>query len=165
VFVTFPGEAAADNVAWWDSLYCYRKQLTVTNVAAFPLPSGYSLHLSLDHSSLVAAGQSLASGDDVRIVYWDGFTNTELDRVNESNWNSMIASTQIWFRTQVVIPEGGADSGYFIYYGNQHAAGPPSNRRNIYEFFDDFSNYSPGTYNLSTPGTSDIMRDGGEPVC
>ena len=157
-------EAYANGVAWWDSSYVYRKQLTITSNSSSALPSGYSVCLSLDHSALAETGRSLANGNDVRIVYWNGLGYTELDRINESNWNGMGINTQVWFRTQADIAGYGIDENYSVYYGNREAIAPPADRENIYEFFDDFSNYNPGQYDTSVPGTTDIIKNGDEQV-
>ena len=162
--ITRPGEAVAEGTPWWDHSYGYREQLTIINNSASTLPSGYSVRLSLGHLSLVEAGKSLASGNDIRIVYWDGSTNVELDRTNESKWNFAGASTQVWFRAQADIAGSSTDDNYFLYYGNKDATSPPNDRKNIYEFFDDFSGYDAGQYDTSTPGTTDIIRNGDEQV-
>jgi hypothetical protein len=159
-----PVDARADGISWWNLSYGYRQQLTVTNNTASVLPSGYSVCLSLDHFSLVQAGKSSANGNDVRIVYWDGSTNVELDRVAESRWNSVGTRTQIWFRTQADLAESGTDNNYFVYYGNTGATSPPANRKNIYEFFDDFSDYEARQYDTSIPDSTDIIRNGDQQV-
>lgn len=141
-----PREASADSIAWWDNTYGYREQLTITNNSGSPLPSGYSVCVSLDHSPLVEAGKSLSNGDDIRIVYWNGSTSTELDRVNESSWHTPGTDAQIWFKVQADIAGSGTDNNYFIYYGNKAPTSPPANRSNVYEFFDDFSSYTMGQY-------------------
>ena len=146
-FIIQPREAKADGATWWDTNYGYQKLLTITNNSASALPAGYSVSLSLDHFTLVEAGKSLASGNDVRIVYWNGATNTELDRVNEGVWNTKGTNATIWFKTQAAIAGSGTDNNYYLYYGYASAGSPPANRSNIYQFYDDFSSHSAGALN------------------
>lgn len=53
-----------------------------------------------------------ANGDDIRIVYWNGSTMVELDRLldNNSDWN--VTDTKIWFKTQAAIPAGETDNNH-----------------------------------------------------
>ncbi|MCX5800094.1 MAG: hypothetical protein NTX17_01695 [Candidatus Eisenbacteria bacterium] len=157
-----PREVRADSATWWNYSYGYRQQLTISNNSTSVLPAGYSVSLSLDHFSLVEAGKSLANGNDVRIVYWNGSTHTELDRVNELGWNTAGTNAQIWFRIQADIVGSGTDDGYFLYYGNRDAGAPPADRKNVYEFFDNFSDYDTRQYDTSVPGTTDVIGNGDE---
>ncbi|MFA6603157.1 MAG: hypothetical protein WCT01_05150, partial [Candidatus Shapirobacteria bacterium] len=130
---------------WWNSAYGYRQQLTVTNLSGSSLPSGYSFSYNINHASLVSLSQSLSSGDDIRIVYWNGSSNVELDRVldDASSWNS--ASTQIWFRGQSTLGALSASTDYYVYYGNSGATSPPVNKSNIYALWDDFNQHENNT--------------------
>jgi hypothetical protein len=98
--------------------------------------------VTFNHAALVAAGKSLASGDDVRVVRWNnGACNwTELDRVlgdTAGAWNQ--AATSLWFRLSSAIAANRSDGSYFLYYGNPAAAAPPANPRNVFFFWEDFS--------------------------
>lgn len=130
--------------AWWNSAWPARKAITVSagNVA---VPTGYSVSLAFDHAGLVNAGKSLASGNDVRVLYWNGTNWVELDRVldSASSWNT--ASTRIWFKTQAAIGANGSDAGYYLYYGNSSAGAPPANASNVFLLFDDFEASSVGS--------------------
>ena len=64
--------------SWWDTNDVSRKQLTVS-AGASSIPADYPVRLEFDHSALTLA-QSLASGDDIRIAYFNGATWSELDR-------------------------------------------------------------------------------------
>lgn len=46
--------------------------MRVTNNDLNALPSGYCVGFSFDHSELVLEGKSLISGNDLRVVYYDG---------------------------------------------------------------------------------------------
>jgi len=123
------------HIAWWQSSYDHRKHITITNSLGSTLSAGYSVCLTMDTSTLVSSDKMLSNGDDLRIVYWDGDSFTELDR-DIINMNT--ASTQIWFKTQVDISAGGTDDSYDMYYGNAAAVNPPENKSNVYLWYDDF---------------------------
>jgi|GEM_PF-3493092 len=122
---------------WWNGSYTYRKQIAVT-AGATTIPTAYSVSVTTDHATAVIAGKSQADGDDIRIVYWNDSTNTELDRILDqaSSWNG--ASTKFWFKTQASISASGSDANYYMYYGYGSAASPPANGMNVYLFHDDF---------------------------
>jgi hypothetical protein len=120
---------AGDPPGWWDMAYAKRKPLTLTAPSS-GLASGAVVRLDLDHAALVSAGDSQADGDDIRIVYWNGGTWTEVARtlfnnnLTASAWN--LTNTAIMFKTQAVIAASGSDTGYYIYYKNAVASGPPT---------------------------------------
>jgi len=162
----FPSVSPADSSgtsSWWNSSYSYRKQLTIT-ASTDALSSGYSVNFTFDHAALVTAGKSLSSGDDIRIVYWDGATNTEIDRIidNSSSWNN--ASTKIWFKTQIAIAVSTSDNGYYLYYGNSGASSPPADGDNVYEFWDDFEDGDISDWTQYGGGTVQLANDGGNNV-
>lgn len=141
---TFPGNGEQiylDNIHFRTTLsgaaWTLRRQVTVSTTAA-GTPAGYSVSLTFDHAALVSAGKSLASGDDIRLVYSNGTTLVEQHRVLDpgSSWNS--ASTTIWFKTLAPIGASGADNNYYVYYGNPAATNPPANRLAVFLFADDF---------------------------
>ncbi|HEY7698742.1 MAG TPA: DUF2341 domain-containing protein, partial [Vicinamibacteria bacterium] len=131
-------QAAAPGGEWWNAGYFYRKQLNLT-AGATAIPNQYSVRIQLDHAAMVSAGQSLISGNDVRVAYWNGSGWVELDRLldDQSTWNN--AATQIWFSTQAPIGAGLTDDNYYLYYGNGSAGAPPTNWANVFLFYDDFS--------------------------
>lgn len=123
---------------WWNASWTTRKGIAVTTGSA-AAPTGYSLPLTFDHAALVAGGGSQASGNDVRVLYWNGAAWVELDRVLEpgSGWNK--AATRIWFKTQAAISANGHDNNYYLYYGNPAATGPPASENNVFHFADFFN--------------------------
>ena len=155
--------AFAATSTWWDCNYEFRKKITITAGSA-SVTSGYSVKLTFDHAALVAAGQSQADGDDIRILYWNGSAWVQLDRVldipdeNEgSSWNS--ASTTIWFRTQAAIGASASDDNYYLYYGNASATSPPANALNVFLFHDDFPGSSINTSKWTvTRGTVSVSN-------
>ena len=105
----------------WNAAWTLRKQITVTTTTA--ASAGYSVAVLLDHASLVTAGKALASGNDVRVLYWTGSSWVELDRVLDagSAWNG--GTTTIWFKLQAAIGAASSDNNYYIYYHNSAAGG------------------------------------------
>lgn len=139
---------------WCDPAYYYRRQLTITNNSTQTAPAGLSVSYSFDHASLVSAGKSLTSGDDVRIFYWNGSTCQELDRFNTTEWNT--PNTQIWFKTQQEIPSSSDDSSYYLYYGNPNATNPPADLTKIFNPPKDAN--TKGLYYFEN-GTGETLTD------
>ena len=134
-------EAAAPVGQWWNASYRYRQKLSLTAGTTL-IPTQYSVRPQFDHAAMVAVSQSLASGNDVRVAYWNGSGWVELDRRldDQSAWNT--ATTQIWFRTQAAIGVAATDDNYYLYYGNSGAGTPPTNWANVFLFYDDFGDGS-----------------------
>ncbi|HYM33775.1 MAG TPA: DUF6701 domain-containing protein, partial [Steroidobacteraceae bacterium] len=138
--------AAAPAGAWWDGNYTYSQQISIP-AGASALVTAYSTSVIFDHATQVAAGHSLANGNDVRIVYWNGTTWIELDRIADpdNSWNT--STTKIWFRTQAAIASGATDDNYYLYYGFTGSSTPSSTTplsawANIFLFYDDFTGAS-----------------------
>ena len=119
----------------WSANWDYRARVTVQ--AQDAVPAGYAVALTFNHASLVAAGKSLASGDDVRVRYWNGSAMVELDRVLDptSSWNA--AATTIWFRLQGPVGAGATDGNYYLFYGNLADANPPAHGPNVFLDYQD----------------------------
>lgn len=119
----------------WSANWDYRAQVTVQ--AQDAVASGYAVSFAFNHASLVAAGKSLASGDDVRVRYWNGSSMVELDRILDpaSSWNT--ATTTVWFRLQAPVGAGTSDRNYYLYYGNLADANPPAYGPNVFLDYQD----------------------------
>ncbi|MHA2380053.1 MAG: DUF2341 domain-containing protein, partial [Candidatus Thorarchaeota archaeon] len=143
-------------VAWWNSDWNYRRETTVM-AGASAIPSGYSVNVTFDHASLVSAGKSMANGDDVRIIYWDGSVWNELDRVLDldTSWND--AFTTVWFKTQAVIPTSTTDDNYYLYYGNPSASSPPADRTSVFLFYDGFESGDLSGWDGSNTASGDTL--------
>lgn len=113
----------ARTLNWWNADYIYKKKITIST-GSTAAPTSTSVSLTLDHAQLVTDGKSLSSGNDVRIVYWNGSIWIELDRNNETAFNT--SNTEIWFNLQADIPANSNDDDYYIYYGNSTASSPPT---------------------------------------
>ncbi|MCF7910281.1 fibronectin type III domain-containing protein, partial [Candidatus Pacearchaeota archaeon] len=154
-------KAYAHNFAsqpWWDDNYLYRKQINVTTGANVPYKnySDYTVQLSIDTSGLVSQGKMQSDADDLRIIYFNGSDNIELDRIV---FNSGTSNTLVRFKLQENISSSSVDSNYFIYYGKSSAVNPPENYSNIYLWYDDASSDKESDY---IQGRLDESAHGGD---
>jgi type II secretory pathway pseudopilin PulG len=134
--VEYSLNASSHNLEYrWNANWDYREQLTVR--APNSVPSGYAVALAFNHAALVATRKSLASGDDVRVRYWNGSSMVELDRILDpaSAWNGL--ATTIWFRLQAPIGVGASDANYYLFYGNLADANPPAYGPNVFLDYQD----------------------------
>lgn len=124
------GEGGTD---WWSQDYQARMQINITPTT-HNITKGYTLNVSVNTSYLISSGKMLANGSDLRIVYWNGTTNIELDRINATSFNT--TSTIIEFKSQENITN--STQTYLMYYDNNNAGTPPENKSNIYYLWEDF---------------------------
>lgn len=136
---------------WADLESPFRRRIDVTggSVAA---PDGYTTPLTFDHAAMVAAGQSLASGDDIRIWRHDGASWAELDRVLDdgSSWNA--ADTTVWFRTREPIGAG-ATVSYWLYAGDRTPPPVLADPANVWLAVEGFEGGDLGIFDDRTGGT------------
>src|SRR3989304_95129 len=95
--------------------------------------AGYSARLLIDTTD---SSRFRADCADLRIVYWDGLSNVELDR---DVYGCASGSTEVWFALSSDIGDGATDFDYYAYYGNPAAGAAPSDRTQVYLWWDDFS--------------------------
>lgn len=107
---------------WWNNNYNYRKRISLTDTN--DIISGDEVYVLLNHFNLVENGKSLASGDDIRIVYGDPLLLREIPRINTNDWNNELELTKISFNVQRTIPANKTDNSYWVYYGNELASNP-----------------------------------------
>ena len=132
----FEGNTQTEYHPIWDASYSYKRVINITNLNATTImEENFTVNLTFSHASLVTAGKSLASGNDIRVVFND---TTEIDRINITPWNT--ATTTILFRTQANISGGATDmENYTIYYGNTTPSAPLADPNKVYFFFDHFT--------------------------
>ena len=170
-------DAAVDGVAsdgpanWWNPTWTHRRPIDVT-VGSNGMPAGYTVAITIDHKGMTTAGQSLASGDDVRIIADSG---SQVDRVLDtgSAWGD--PATKLWFRPNTSVVAAGTVLRFWVYWGNNAAAAAPANPSNVWLFTDGFEGGSAawslgtgisvstarahsGTHSLATPITSSSSR-------
>jgi len=121
---------------WWNAVYGYRQRIDVA-ASTTDAPGDYTVPFTIDHAALVASGLSLANGDDLRVLRWDGSLWTELDRVldDASSWDA--AGTTINFRTIGAI-DAGTTSTYWLYLDNPAAMAPPADPAQVFLLVEDF---------------------------
>lgn len=128
---------------WWDTSYAYRKRITVT-AGSTAITTSHTITLKTDVAALVTAGKVQADQDDLRVVYWNGSTNANIDRdylangLNET-LNSGASQNDTRFKAQAAISASGSDNGYYLYYGNAGASAGPNNPANVYQYYEPFS--------------------------
>ncbi len=146
---------------WWDTSYAYRNRITVT-AGSTAITTSDTITLNTDAAALVTAGKMQADQDDLRIVYWNGSTNANIDRDYLASGLGAIAATpgnapvnnDIRFKAQAAISASGSDTGYYVYYGNSGASAGPTNLANVYRYYEPFN--SAGTWNLTNGATWSI---------
>lgn len=136
------------NPQWWDASYDYRVPLTVT-AGAGGASVGQTVSITASTNPYVSLGILQADRDDLRIVYWNGAANIELDR-------DYVSISELRFRLQGAIAPNATSAAYFMYLGNASAVNPPANREAVYEYFEDFSTdvFGAGTWTTSTSPAS-----------
>jgi type II secretory pathway pseudopilin PulG len=142
---------ATNNLEYrWSANYDYREPITVRTANA--VAADYAVALTFNHAALVTIGKSLASGDDVRVRYWNGAGFVELDRVLDptSSWNTV--TTRIWFRLQTPLGAGSTDANYYLHYGNLAAANPPAYGPNVFLDYQDGTALDGWTRRDALPG-------------
>lgn len=136
---TLVDPSARPPTPWWNSSYSHKRNLTIlNNAAAQPLPAGYPVRVRFDSATtptaaeLYEASQSATPCDDLRVVHDD---TAELDRIVQACSGDAI---EIWFRSQVEIPAGDADSdAHQLYYGNPDAGAPPADPNTVWYPVDE----------------------------
>lgn len=117
--------ASCGEATWWDFDWRNRLHLEINNTGSDTLTTGTTVTASLAHAAEVTAGRSLASGDDVRLVYVDDTGNAvELARdVEGDGWNT--DGALVTFALQNDIATQTAAGNYWLYWNNAGAQSPP----------------------------------------
>lgn len=106
---------------WWDHNYNYFHQITISAAGTPHLRNNW-FSINFNHGAAVAAGQSQASGADLRIVFFDdqnGFI--ELPIIAEG----IGGEANIKFKLQQDVWPDQTDDRYFLYYGNSESPSYP----------------------------------------
>jgi hypothetical protein len=158
VYVWIDGERAWQT---WNSSYRYERPINMTNTGSQTLNNGTTVNITFDHSALVSSGKSLASGNDVRITWYNetGQEYVELDRHNSTSFNT--TNTNIWFKIKDDIPAGGSDGNYTLHYGNPSAALPPSDQNAVFMWSPPLANVS-GMWHMEEGQGSTVTDSSGK---
>lgn len=132
----FPLSAQAQT--WWSADYNNRGTIEVTTGANTPDNDydGYTVRLNdIDTATWISSGEMRTDCNDLRVVHWDGSTNTELPRhVIDCN----TSSTDIRFKMIATQAASTTSSDYYIYYDHSGATTPTAlSTNNVYLWYDD----------------------------
>jgi hypothetical protein len=161
-----PGLVGADSQAFSVSpawLATSPRRPIVITAAADALEPGYALAVRVDLGSLVAAGQALASGDDLRVSFWNGEVFVQLNRVLWPSERSVDGEMDAWFRLREQLGADETDTRYAIHYGNQDAGLPPADGSQVFTLWEDFSGNTvdQAKWNrLTSPSATVQVQDG-----
>jgi hypothetical protein len=123
-------------LSWWDNDYAHRIKLIVSPAYNRDLYSGYVLRLNLTGGDAAEIfDHALANGNDVRVVYWDGYAWRELYRDLET---FTVSEIKALFAARMHVFQGDSDGGYYLYYGNPSPGSLPTDDNVGYVFQDEF---------------------------
>lgn len=142
---------------WWDETWLYRKMIQISNSNAEDLEN-FQISFVLDTASLISANKMQSNCADLRITDLDG--NLLPHWIEESNPGCNTVNTKIWVKIPNIY-KGNNVTNIFIYYGNNQAT-DVENGNNVFEFFDNFDEYSDWTgettnFSLSTDGSRQVL--------
>jgi len=149
-------------VPWWNAAWAHRRLITVAAGPNAPQGgyAGYTARTgSVDTAALIAGGQLLANGNDLRIVRWDGAAWTDLPR---HVLGLDTATTDVRFMLAADIPASTSDTSYYLYWANPAASAPPAmTSTNVYRWFDpvasdQLASYATGRVHASGPGSGTL---------
>lgn len=121
----------------WPAGFTRRRPIAVTTYASTPTGGygAYTLTATFDTAAQVALGTLRADGSDLRVFLWDDGAWRELDREVTGLDTS---ATTVRFRSTADLAPSATHESHFLYYGAPDAGPAPSNRDNVYLFWDDF---------------------------
>ena len=142
---------------WWDPNYLFRQRIDV-ETAAVAAPDAYTVTLQFDHQALVDIGAASADGTDTRVVWWDGSSWVELDRILDDGaaWNQ--TDTTIRFRTQTPI-EADSVGTYWLYVGNTSPGPVLADPENVFLLVENFDGGTLGDFEDRTAGSAWYTAD------
>jgi signal peptidase I len=142
---------------WWDPSYDFRQRIDVETTSA-AAPGQYTTPVTIDHAALVASGLSLSSGEDVRLLRWNGLSWTELDRIlaDGESWDQ--SNTTLLFQTTDSI-EASSSSTYWLYFGNDAPPIAPADPEQVFLLYEDFESGTLGDFEDRTGGSNWYAAD------
>ena len=141
------GNVSKTSAEWWNTSWKDRKRISLDGHALV----NYSISFTLN----TTGPGFLDNGDDVRIIYWNGTDNAEIDRFSSNGWNS--GASKIWFKIQKAAVNS---SDYYVYYNNSLAGTPMDNASNIFVFYEDFESYGSTPDGVIPPTWTDYGSGG-----
>lgn len=149
--VTISG--AGDGPAtWWNTAYQYRTRITMTIGANSP-HNGYENYTvrfaDFDTETLIDDGKMQSDCDDLRIAYWNGTQNIE---VNRHILGCNATTTDVRFPLQADITASSTDGNYYVYYGAPNAPATTTVMNTVYLWWDDMTADSSSDYTFGSCG-------------
>ena len=123
---------------WYDAAWGWRSPVTVTEQSGRAV-ADYSVQVTVDTATLIAAGQLEADARDLRFV--DALSGDVLGYWIEDGVNT--ASTLVWVMVPAIAASGAVD--LWMYHGNP-AAADDSNKSDAMLWWDDFTSGSLAAY-------------------
>jgi len=137
---------------WWNSSWLRRRAIEFDNTANAEELTNFPTLVKLD-STRITYADTLTAGADIRFVYYDGATSTEL-KYEIEEWNASGTSI-VWVKLPTVLAS--KFTVFYVYYKNsgasdaQDAANVWSNGYEaVYHFKETTSTYSDSTGNGHT---------------
>ncbi len=131
-----------------DEVGCAERRIITVVAKNEALPVGYPVKLTFDHKTLVDAGWSTTSGDDVRVFYRDPTLpcddgdplscSVELDRVADPLKPFNEHDTELWFALQAPLDANAATTAYEVYYNVDAMLGPLADAGAVFHAADLF---------------------------
>lgn len=143
---------------WWDMNYALRNRLSVTNNATQTAPAGLQVRWIFNLQGDLAI--TISDSDTLRIVYWDGTSYTELNRIIDDT----AANTEyLWVRLVADIPPGATDDSYYFYYSADPlvVGDAPDVSDAMWGFYDGFNGSFDATdWNVNPSGATISLVSG-----
>lgn len=159
IVLSFVAQNSYAVAPWWNSAYLSREEIIVANNTASSVDA-IPVQVMLKPYNVIG---DLTNGDDVRIVYYNGTSNAEIDRIY--NYKSVL------FKLQAAISANSRTSDkYWIYWKNPSATSPPANKANVFATTYDFASgitswsditWTSHTNTSATPTANDLKKTGG----
>ena len=155
--MTFSIIHSNNSIPWWNGSFIYREPVNITPMHNFTLPGNYTINYTINTQQIVSDLKMQSNGNDLRMVYWDNATNTniELDRII-TNVNAV--QTSVLFRTYDNIANISSNPNYYVYHGYSSAPAAPSNLSKVMFYLDNFDSNTINNYN-TTKGFNDPDED------
>jgi hypothetical protein len=153
------GNINASSTSSWNWDYLYKSRITITNShTSVTIKSGTQARLTFNHQNLVDTGKSLSSGNDIRVIYWNGSSYTEISRRVDGSWNT--TTTVIVFNVQTDINASSVDNNYWLYYGNSSASSPTALTYDLAGYWKFNEGSGTSTSDTSTNGNTATLVNG-----
>ncbi|MDO8538306.1 MAG: DUF2341 domain-containing protein [archaeon] len=134
MFLVIAQSVVAVPANWWNNSYNYRSDIII-GPNHLTITTNHTYSMTINTFDLIFLGKMQTDCDDLRI--YDTIGQVELDREIK---DCGLPYTTIFWKAQYILPfDVGDENTYDLYYGNPTAGNDHSNLKNVYRFYDDFS--------------------------